>query len=643
MSAVSKQESFRWIPLKHNRKNPAHTGWQNQATTNTQKIGAWRSKGHNLGIATGHGLLVLDFDVGENKRGLESLELMDMMGLPVSFRVRTPSGGVHVYLQVPLDFGVTVGVNCLADFPGVDIRCEGGLVVGPGSTIEGVPYQVIEEEDLAPPPGWLTEAIRKGAPRQRAKQKADPLIELDLPHSIEKAKFYLSHHAPDAIQGDGGDQTTYEVAARMRDEGISEEICFDLMSVHWNEAGKASPPWEPRELETKIQNAYAYATGRPGNASGLSEFDDVTHELMAEPNKCDRLYRVPFNEAASRALLDASDPLIDGLLDMETLAVVYGASNTGKTFFMLDLAYYISAGRPWQGRDVSSGPVVYVAAEGGKGIFKRIAALKKHYGQENTPLDVVPCPVNLLSSKADIEALIALIKQSEAEHGAPARLIVIDTLSRALSGGDENSSTDMGAFVKNVDHIRNAIKATLAVVHHSGKNAAKGARGHSLLRAATDTEIEIVDRKIKISKQRDMEAIKDLQFKLQPVEIGPDNKGRPVPSCVLQIVTGSEFKKIKLSGRNARFLDAFDNAAQEKAMAAGKPKEWRETEVDWGEWMYQYAKLKLDDSDYKNYAAGVQNEKPPRGMDRTSLCKMRAAVIKGGHVSEIDEYQYVRM
>ncbi len=81
---------------------------------------------------------MLDFDGHE---GLASLEQMDMLhGLPRSLRVRTPSGGVHVYLTCPPDSGITVSVKGMTEWPGVDVRCEGGLVVAPGSEIDGVAY-----------------------------------------------------------------------------------------------------------------------------------------------------------------------------------------------------------------------------------------------------------------------------------------------------------------------------------------------------------------------------------------------------------------------------------------------------------------------------------------------------------------------
>lgn len=493
----------------------------------------------------------------------------------------------------------------------------------------------MQRSDLDAAPAWVIDLLKSGRSSKRIAPSKEPLVELDRPEAVAKAIDWLKTAAPEAVEGDAGDHTTFRVAARLRDMGLSRGTAFEVLAEHWNEAGKASPPWPADDLMQKVDNAFAYATGAWGGALGVAEFEDTTSPQEGEvaPAPRPRLYRVPYREAADSAIERMAEPLIDGVFDQETFAVVYGPSNSGKTFLMLDLAFHVAAGRSWLGHDVAKGLVVYVAAEGGRGIFKRIAALRRHYGVEDAALEIVPCPINLLNSQADVAGLIALVREAEAERGEPARMVVIDTASRALAGGDENASTDMGAFVKNVDRVRQAVKATLCVVHHSGKDLAKGARGWSGLRAATDTEIEIVDNKIRTSKQRDIEALPDLSFKLEKVEIGKDGKGRLVTSCVLHVTTGNEFVKVELGGRDQAFFEAFQDAAREKAANNGNPDKWRETPVEWHEWVEAYRGAKE-----------AENESAHRvhtGFSRTSLQKMRASVCESGHVRKTEDGQYV--
>lgn len=472
----------------------------------------------------------------------------------------------------------------------------------------------LAELDYEPP--FVAAAIRPG---KRTTHASVPLTDLDSEASIAQAIHYLKHNAPEAVEGAGGDETTYKVATRLRDFGLSEATAFDLLSEHWNEAGKAIPPWSPDDLRDKVENAFRYATGAWGGMSGLAEFDDVT-DILEPEKKRSRLYRVAYKDAVSRATDQPAHPLIKGLIDQSAMAVIYGASNSGKTFLTLDLAFHIATGRPWQGRKTSAGLVVYIAAEGGRGIFKRIAALRKHFDVTDAPLDVVPCPINMLDSRADVSDLIALVREAEAEHGEPARMVVVDTLSRALAGGDENASTDMGAFVKNADKLRAAVNATVCIVHHSGKDAARGARGWSGLRAATDTEIEIIDSTIRVSKQRDLEPIADLRFKLRPIEIGKDEDGDRIASCVVQIVTGSEFMKIEPNAAEQEMLDAFEAAARE----ANNDK-WREQVVTTEAW---------DDV----YMSWFEGRNAPAYRHRNRL---RTRLAEIGHVRKVKHGQWV--
>jgi hypothetical protein len=238
--------------------------------------------------------------------------------------------------------------------------------------------------------------------------------------------------------------------------------------------------------------------------------------------------------------LDAAD-FVEGVISEGAMSVVYGESNCGKTFFMTDLALHIAAGKPWNGRAVEQGGVVYCALEGSHGISNRVAAFRQHYGLEDAvlPFAIIPVSINLLDPKADAAKLIEAIQTAAKKMDMPVKLVVLDTLSRALSGGNENAPDDMGALVNSIDRIRQATGAHVCGIHHSGKDAARGARGHSLLRAATDTEIEISRADPQspsvavVKKQREMEIEGNWAFTLQTVELGNNRRGKPVTSCVV--------------------------------------------------------------------------------------------------------------
>ncbi len=157
--------------------------------------------------------------------------------------------------------------------------------------------------------------------------------------------------------------------------------------------------------------------------------------------------------------------------------------------------------------------------------------------------------------EATARTVVRLVRKIEQQHGGKCALVVVDTLARAFAGGNENDNRDMGGFVKNVDRIRRALGTAVLIVHHAGKNAAAGARGHSSLRAATDTEIEIVNgtdgsREIRITKQRDLEAGPPIRFALLPTELGQDDEGDTVATCTVALEGEADFE-FATADRNA--------------------------------------------------------------------------------------------
>jgi len=264
----------------------------------------------------------------------------------------------------------------------------------------------------------------------------------------------------------------------------------------------------------------------------------------------------------ARPNLEAND-FVEGLLTSGSMSVIYGPSNCGKTFFVLDLALHVAWGREWRGKIVDRGAVVYLSLEGAQGVQNRMNAFRSHHDCGDLPFVAMPKPVNLLDDKADVEAVIQLVEYIAQETALPVRMVIVDTLSRAMAGGNENSSEDMTALIGNCDRVRHATGAHVCIIHHSGKDEARGARGHSSLRAATDTEIEIkrdpeVTRSIvKVVKQRDLEADEPLAFTLKSVNLGTNKRGKPVTSCVV-LDTGEGIALGRFQGLSGKEREALE-------------------------------------------------------------------------------------
>jgi hypothetical protein len=142
-------------------------------------------------------------------------------------------------------------------------------------------------------------------------------------------------------------------------------------------------------------------------------------------------------------------------------------------------------------------------------------------------------PIDLRSNDADLNSLLSIVRDAEIKTGKKCVWLIVDTLARALAGGDENTSGDMGRIVGAADILRTVTEAHFTFTHHTGKDAARGARGHSSLRGATDTEIEIGKSSLVATKQRDGELGFQIGFDLEDIVIAEDPLGRLVKSAVV--------------------------------------------------------------------------------------------------------------
>ena len=221
--------------------------------------------------------------------------------------------------------------------------------------------------------------------------------------------------------------------------------------------------------------------------------------------------------------------LIEGVIPKGSFTALYGPPGSFKSFIALDIAEAIATGRSWMGRPVKqTGAVLYLAGEGFGGIGARIKACKMHHQTEDgAPIYIVRHQLNLRSSAEDFNALMMAVVTLVEQTGMEFSLAIVDTLARAFGGGNENSSEDMGAFITAMGKVQEFLNCALMVLHHSGKDAAKGLRGHSSLLGAVDTELELLrfDEQMKgvltISKQKDGADNERFGFEMVEVEIKP--------------------------------------------------------------------------------------------------------------------------
>jgi predicted ATP-dependent serine protease len=226
----------------------------------------------------------------------------------------------------------------------------------------------------------------------------------------------------------------------------------------------------------------------------------ATEQVRQFQDRSDELYeRFGILTRDELANLPAVEPLIDNTLDRRSMAVLAGYWGTGKSFLALDWACSVATSTPWNGREITAGNgpnrVLYVVGEGAYGIHERIRAWELEHDITVRNLWVLPGAINLLDRHE-------VLQLAELVGGSQIDLVVIDTLSRATPGADENSAKDMSAAVANVDLIKNARAEMLRafsndgggtcvlLVHHTGKDRTT-IRGSSVLEGAADTVYQV--------------------------------------------------------------------------------------------------------------------------------------------------------
>jgi hypothetical protein len=556
-AALFLAQAYPVFPVDASKRPLTARGFKD-ATRDPTEIRALFARAHGIGVPTGtwSGFVAIDIDVKEGRAGLEWLAANEHR-LPRTRRHRTQSGGFHLLFLAPP--GRTIRNSASKIAPGIDVRADGGYVVAPPTP----GYSVADDAMPAPLPAWLLDLLDPPRPaptpaapiRMPGEASRYALAALDnectaIMQAADGAKHDTLNRAAYSIGGLVAAGEIPETEARSALESALSGIrhrCEDYPAAQRTlaaafRAGIAAPrnPPAPR-ITRRIIEEYEPIAPEPPPIEEPPEHWYAEPEVdIPEPPRAGNgkmpLRIIRFSEA--QAALDADD-FVEGLLVRNAMSVIYGESNSGKTFFALDLALHVAAGIPWRGREVDQGFVLYLALEGSHAILNRVAAFKREHGLEGVelPFAIVPVSLNLLAPNADADAVVETCRAVAAEYGVDPALIVVDTLARAISGGNENDAEDMGSLIKTGDLLRQQAPAHVMWIHHCGKDAAKGARGHSSLRAATDTEIEVIaagpNRQASVTKQRDMECEGAFPFTLRVVDLGANRRGKAVTSCVV--------------------------------------------------------------------------------------------------------------
>ena len=278
------------------------------------------------------------------------------------------------------------------------------------------------------------------------------------------------------------------------------------------------------------------------------------------------------------SLREASQALrwvVKRVIPAEALVMLFGASGTFKSFIALDLVLHVAHGLPWLGQRTQQGAVIYIAAEGGAGVWNRIDAWHRARGLDwqNAPVHVVPFAIDLgTEARRIVNAARAI--------GVTPALVVVDTLSQTYAG-DENVASEMAAYLRELGlQFREMWRCAVLLIHHSGHSATERPRGSSAITPNVDVlmgahrdEREMLAT-VSNGKMKDGECFADATFSLSVVEVGEDADGDKITSLVARhLSTADEINRAVQAeqqagraGRGQHLMELVQNGEREREL-----------------------------------------------------------------------------
>jgi hypothetical protein len=319
----------------------------------------------------------------------------------------------------------------------------------------------------------------------------------------------------------------------------------DNLLTHWRTFGRGrhgSTPVTMRSVGKMLGIPLDSGPASPEEFDAIAEESEPGATAEAEGEvKPNRFLVMSADEFTSRP---APSWIVKGVIPRAELVVLFGESGSGKSFIALDIAAAIDRGMEWRGRRVKQGRVIYICAEGAGGFRNRMVAYQQIHGV-NLGIGVIANAPNLLQRDDALDIARAIGK---------ADVVIIDTFAQTTPGANENAAEDMGKALAHCKGIHRATGALVILVHHAGKDASKGARGWSGLKAAADAELCVErlpqGRVLRTSKMKDGVDDEAWGFDLEAQNIGHDEDGDVITSCVVREIEvptsglGSEAKKM---------------------------------------------------------------------------------------------------
>ena len=475
------------LPIKPNEKVPLTKHGVKDATTDPKIIKGWLKKWPtcNIAIDVGRsGMLVYDMDPGSSIKELN--EVLDGNLPKTGLESSTPRDGTHLFYA--LDKTDIVPSSAGKISPHVDVRSENGYVLLPPSKTKAGNYIWVSEGKAAHRTDEMVQTAYTSC--KRSEDHDTWIIEPDIPENVKLAIEWLTTKAKLAIQGEGGDQCTYDTGCMMKSYGMSQAKALELMLEHWND--DCIPSWDYDELEVKVEHSYYYNTSQPGNVTPIYKVAKKKELFTAQVSEDKNgLTTKHFRIVNRTGAEDTKEPdwLLEDFLPEKSYGMMYGAYSTFKSFIALDIALSIVTGglskeNLWG--KVKFGNTLFALGEGRAMFVQRMRAWEHVKMNGHLAHGIFLCdPVPRITDELEefIEASLTLNPDGY-------KLVVIDTVGRAMQGMNENAQENASAFTAMVEAMQKEFNCAVLALHHTGKSNT-GPRGSSVFSADADAVIAL--------------------------------------------------------------------------------------------------------------------------------------------------------
>ena len=497
-------------PGKHPR--PIHG--VKEASTDEKVIRQWWRvwPDANIGVATGSGLAVVDFDRLEDPAWSHEVRSL----LNEKTRTVRTSRGRHVWLMTDSP------VRSKTYWPGVDIKSDGGYVIVPPSKhVSGISYEWESEPDadIARMPDVVADAVAAVGGENA---------------SVEPFDF-------ENVEEGGRNVAAFRYVSKLLARGWEPSRVWDALQG-WNLNNR--PPMGKQELRNTFASACRTdSTNHPDRDSERAAIEARGQMVERVTDADGALHVVPIGSMST----EEPEFVVEDILNVEETGVLFGQPGTYKTFVALDLSLRIAHGLTWHGKDLLPGNVLYLCGEGKGGFSGRFQAWNMgnpHARDKKIGEVYVADLLPLLDIKSQLDKALSI---------RPYVLCVVDTMSVAMGSLDENAAGEVNKLLNVMRELRGKHRTAFLMIHHAAKggkgpqesiNAIRGSSATSgnieavlhLTRKSTDKEH--VD--LYVAKVKDAESQYSIGMRFNAVELGVKRNGKPRASGFISHETVGE-------------------------------------------------------------------------------------------------------